>query len=163
MTEGWVAYRVRRRHRDRLLVTALDAEGSPGATRKLAKVKRPQQLSRPAIEGDRLVVAVARSGRNELVRYELRGDRRPRRRTLISTRTAALAGPSIAGKKIAYVRTTARRQTLRIKGAGGGKGRSLYRRRSGPPTLWTTAISGNRVLVTMVKRGGGSKIISVPR
>jgi hypothetical protein len=163
VTGRWVAYRVRRRHRDGLRVTALDAEGSPGATRKLAKVKRPQQLSRPAIEGNRLVVAVARSGRNELVRYELRGDRRPRRRTLISTRAAALAGPSIAGKKIAYVRTTAKRQTLRIKGGGGGKGRALYRRRSGPPTLWTTAISGNRVLVTLVKQGGGSKIISVPR
>jgi hypothetical protein len=163
VTRGWVAYRVHRRHRDRLLVTELDAGGSPGATRKLAKVKRPQQLSRPSIEGGRLVVAVARSGRSELVRYELRGDRRPRRQTLISARTAALTGPSIAGKKIAYVRTTARRQTLRIKGPGGGKGRAVYRRRGGPPTLWTTAISGNRVLVTLVRRGGGSKIISVPR
>ena len=118
----------------------VDADGSIGRARLLARVKRPSQLSAPALSGNALVVAVSKRGRNELVLFRLRQGRRPKRKTLISTRTAAIAGPSIAAKKIAYVLTTAKRQSVRIKGFGKGKGRSRYRRHQGPPTLWTTAI-----------------------
>ncbi len=163
VTNGWLAVRVRQRGRDKLKAAPVGADGSIGRARLLARVKRPSQLSAPALSGNALVVAVSKRGRNELVLFRLRQGRRPKRKTLISTRTAAIAGPSVAAKKIAYVLTTAKRQSVRIKGFGKGKGRSRYRRRQGPPTLWTTAIDRDRVLVTVVKRGGRSKIISLHR
>ena len=164
ITRRWLAFRVRQRGRDKLKVARLRKNGKPKRARVVAKARAPAQLSRPAVDGGKLVVAVAKRGRSKLIRYRLRNGKKPRRRTLISTRTEALTGPSVSGKKIAYVRTTRKRQTVRLKGLGGGKGRRIYARRgTGPPTLWTTAISGKRVLVTVVKRGGASKIISVGR
>lgn len=164
ISRRWLAFRVHQRGRDKLKVARLRKSGKPKRARLIAKAKAPSQLSTPGLDDHTLVVAVAKRGRSRLVRYRLRDGRKPRRRTLISTRTEAIAGPSISGKKIAYVRTTRKRQVVRLKGLGRGKGRRLYARRgTGPPTLWTTAISGRRVLVTVVKRGGASKIISVGR
>lgn len=163
VTRGWLAVRVHQRGRDKLKAAPVEADGSIGRARLLARVKRPSQLSAPALSGNALVVAVSKQGRNELLRFRLRQNRRPNRKTLLSTRTAAIAGPSISAKKIAYVLTTKKRQSVRIKALGKGKGRSLYRRHRGPPTLWTTAIGRQRVLVTVVKRGGRSKILSLRR
>ena len=56
-----------------------------------------------------------------------------------------------------------RHQTVRIKRAGGGRGREVFRRGSGPPTLWTTALASGRVYVTVVAKGGRGKLIAVAR
>ena len=74
-----------------------------------------------------------------------------------------MTAPSVSGNSVAYVLTSKKRQSLKLKGPGGGKGRTLMRARPGPPTLWNTAIAGKRVFVTVVKRGGSSKLVSVGR
>jgi hypothetical protein len=162
VSEGWIAYRQRRRGKDKLKVARLSGKGAPGRSRVLARAKGSAKLSRPALDGRKLVVAVSKTKRSKLVRYRLSGGR-IKRNTLIASKDAAVAGPSIAGRSIAFVWTTKKRQTVRIKGLGKGKGRSIYRRGKAPPTLWTTAIAGGRVWITVVKRGGSSKLISVGR
>jgi hypothetical protein len=163
VSRGWLAYRMSRKGRDIVKVTALGRGGKPLRTRRLARSKHPAQLSRPAADRNLVLLAVANKRRSKLVRYRLRAGRRTAKRALIATPTATVAGPSIAGKRIAYVLTTRKRQTVRVKGLGKGKGRTVLRRRSGPPTLWTTAISGKRVFVTIVNRGGRSRIVSAGR
>lgn len=162
VSQDWIAYRQRRAGKDKLKVARLSSAGTPRGSRVIARAKGSSQLSRPALDGRKLVVSVSHRKRSKLVRYRL-GAGRIKPKTLIASKDAAVAGPSIAGRSIAYVLTTKKRQTVRIKGLGRGKGRSVYRRGKAPPTLWTTAIAGGRVWITVVKRNGSSKLISVGR
>jgi hypothetical protein len=163
ISSGWLAVRTREGARDRIAVTRMGDEGVVlGGLTGVASAKRPAQLSRPALDGNTLVYTVNKPGRNMLVQAALR-DGEVKRRTLIKTKDAGITAPSVAGKSVAYVRTTKKGQALMLKGGGKGKGRSIYRRGDGPPTLWNTAIAGDRVYATVLKRGGKAKIISVGR
>lgn len=60
--------------------------------------------------------------------------------------------------------TTRKRQTIRVRRLGGrGLGNTVYRQRKAPPTLWTTALTPDRVYVTRVARGGHGTLVSVNR
>jgi hypothetical protein len=162
VTRGWLAIRLARKRGDRIIAMPLSEAGHPGRPVAVTRVHTPGQLSRPAVSGRMLVVARSRSGKSSLLRARLRAGG-ARARSLISSRRAVYAGPSIAGTKIAYVATTDREQAVRIKGAGRGRGRKVTRRGDGPPTLWTTALAGKRVHVTVVSRNGHGKLITVRR
>ncbi len=161
---SWLAIRTYRSGRDRVAIAPLGERGAPtGPLRTVGVAKRPAQLSRPALDGNKLVLAVAKKGRNLLVRYTLRPNGKPGRKVLLASRDHGISAPSIEGKAIAYVLSSRRKQALMVKGLGRGKGHAIYRRGKGPPTLWSTAIAGKRVYATVVKRGGRSKIISLGR
>jgi hypothetical protein len=114
------------------------------------------------VSGKTLVVARSKSSGSSLLQAVLRpGGSTPRK--LTTSRDAAFTGPSIAGSKVAYVSTTDRRQSVRIKGAGSGAGHKVLTRRPGPPTLWTTALGGDRVYITIVAKGGRGRLISTGR
>jgi hypothetical protein len=164
ISDRWLAVRTRNGARDRIAVTKVGEGGAPlGSLDTVGAAKRPAQLSRPALDGNTLVLTVNKTGRNSLVQVILRDSGKVKRRTLVNTKDAGLTAPSVAGKSIAYVRTTPNGQALMMKGGGKGKGRVVYRRGEGPPTLWNTAIAGDRVYATILKRGGKAKIISVGR
>lgn len=81
-----------------------------------------------------------------------------------SSRAVAISGPSLFGGKVAYVATIRKGQSIRVRAlAGHGLGRSVYRARKAPPTLWTTALSRDRVYVTRVARSGRGTLVSVNR
>jgi hypothetical protein len=162
ISRDWLAIRLAKRRGDRIVAIPLSAAGEPGRSVAVTRVRRPGQLSRPAVSGRSLVVARSRRGRSSLQRARL-GAGGARMRTLISSRHAAYTGPSIAGAKIAYVLTTKRHQAVRIKGSGRGRGRTVSRRGDGPPTLWTTALAPGRVYVTVVARSGRGGLIAVRR
>ena len=164
ISDDWLAVRTRNGARDRIGVTKVGESGVPlGSLDGVAAAKRPAQLSRPALDGNTLVMAVNKTGRNSLVQLVLRDGGKTKRRTLVKTKDAGITAPSVAGKSVAYVRTTRSGQALMMKGGGRGKGRVVYRRGEGPPTLWNTAIAGDRVYATILKRGGKAKIVSVGR
>jgi len=163
ISNSWLAVRTHLEGRDRLLAAPLDKAGAAGPLRALAAVKRPAQLSRPALDGNRLVVAVAKSRRNSLVRYDLHEGKAPRHKTILAARDFGLSAPSIDDGKLAYVRTARNHQEVMVKGAGGGKGHVAYRRNGGHPILWNTAIAGGRIYVTLLNGHGGARIVSVSR
>lgn len=162
ISRDWLAVRLAKRRGDRIVAMPLSAAGEPGRPVAVTRVRRPGQLSRPAVSGRSLIVARSRRGRSSLQRARL-GSGAVRTRTLISSRHAAYTGPSITGAKIAYVLTSKRHQAVRIKGSGGGRGRIVSRRGAGPPTLWTTALAPGRVYVTVLARSGRGKLITVRR
>ena len=90
----------------------------------IASARRPSQLSRPALDGNALVVAVAKARRNSLVRFDLSEGKAPSRRTLIGSRSFGLSAPSIDGGKVAYVRTARKHQEVMLKGAAAVRGAS---------------------------------------
>lgn len=163
VSKGWLAWRVHRDGRDVISVAPLSDKGGIGTATVAAKVEGPGQLSRPAVDGRSLVYALSKRAKSKLIQRKLLGAGPGGKRTLVSSRTTAVTAPSVSGNSVAYVLTSKKRQSLKLKGPGGGKGRTLMRARPGPPTLWNTAIAGKRVFVTVVKRGGASKLVSVGR
>ena len=157
----WVVSRHREGKRDVLSARRTDGSGSPVF---VASAKSPAQLSRPAVDGSTVVWALGKKSRNSLVRAKLTGKGVRAKRRLISSKSVAITGPSLSGGKVAYVATTRKRQTIRVRRLGGrGLGNTVYRQRKAPPTLWTTALTPDRVYVTRVARGGHGTLVSVNR
>ena len=163
ISKRWLAIRRRAGGRDVLAVAALAKSGAPGKLRRFATSAPKSQFSRPALSGSSLVFTYSKRSRSSLMRAQLgKGGAGARAHSLRSSKKLAFTGPSMLGSAIAYVETSKRRQTVRVT-KGGGKGNVVLRRRSGPPTLWTTALAKDRVYVTVVARGGAGSIISVNR
>ena len=76
--------------------------------------------------------------------------------------TAGLSNPSINGNDLLYVRSTARRDQLRLARLGGGRGRILLTR--GARELWSTALTAKRAYVTQISgTAPQQRILSVNR
>jgi hypothetical protein len=159
----WLAVRRHSRRYDTIEAFRLETGGEPGRGFRVARVRTPSQLSRPALSGNKIVYALAKAGTSSLVRGRLRKGSVSGLRRIASSRTLLFAGPSMLGPKVAYIATSRRQQTVRVKGLGKGLGRTVYRRGAGPPTLWTTALAADRVLFTQVAKGGAGKLLSVGR
>jgi len=162
VARDWLAVRARRRSRDSITVYPINGSGRLGAPERVASARSPSQLSRPAVDGQTIVYALSKRGASSLVAAKLGGGRVKGRR-ILSSKTTAYSGPSLAGSTVAYVETTVKRQSVRLGSLRGGKGRRVLRRRPGPPTLWTTALDGDRVYVTVVARSGDGELISLAR
>lgn len=162
----WVVTRGREGKRDVLRAHSLGGAETPsvGASFVVATAKSPAQLSRPAVEGDTVVWALGKSSQNSLFRATLTPGGARGKHRMISSKSVGITGPSISGDKVAYVATTRKGQSIRVRGLGGrGLGNAVYRQGDAPPTLWTTALTPDRVYVTRVARGGRGVLVSVNR
>ena len=163
ISKRWLAVRRRDGRRDVLSVAPMTRSGAVGKLRRFATSAPNSQFSRPGLSGSTLVYAYSKRSRSSLLRAQLgKGGAAAKARRLRSSKKFAFTGPSVLGSATAYVETSKRRQTVRVT-KGGGKGNVVLRRRSGPPTLWTTAIGKQRVYVTVVARGGAGTLVSVNR
>ena len=162
VSNDWLAVRSRVGGRDLIRAYPLK-DGVPGAGFRVARVSSPSQLSRPALGRNLIVYALAKAGANSLIREKLARGHSSRSRKIASSRTMSFAGPSLAGSKLAYVATSRKGQTIRVKGIGKGLGKKVYKRGPGPPTLWTTALARNRVYFTVLAEGGTATLLSVGR
>ena len=155
---AWLAIRTRSRGRDALQVRPLGAGGSIGRARKVAAAGPPAQISRPSLAGDRLAYALAKDRRSKLVVYRIS---KHRRRAVASSVRHGLFNPSLRGQKLLYVRTTKRRDELRLRDLAGGGDRKL---KAGRIRMWSTALTGKRAYVTILEgRAPRSRVISVRR
>ena len=111
VARDWVAFRQRLGKRDVLTAAPISSSGDPGGAFRIAGAKSPNQLSRPAVDGRSIVWALAKRGSNSLLRAKLGAGGVAAKRRILSSRSQSFAGPSIAGKKIAYVATSRKRQT----------------------------------------------------
>lgn len=121
------AYAVVRRHtdeRDTLEAVAL----ADGARRKVASVRAPAQLGRPALDGARLVFHVAGRTESRIDLVDLAGSGSAARRTLRRDTRTTYANPSLLGDRLLYVQTTQYEQRLvlaSVSGSARAAGRKL--------------------------------------
>jgi hypothetical protein len=157
---GWLAWRSRSGGRDHLIARRISARGNPGRVRRIAGTGKRAQLGRPALDGAKLAFAKASGRRNSIFLRRL-GEGRSRR--LVTSRREGISNPALGPKEFVYVRTTRRGDKLKLrKLRKRGEGRTIYTRRHA--RLWSTALRGKRVLVT-VMRGNPprARIVSVGR
>ena len=109
VSAGWVTWRDRRGDDDVILASPLPPAAP--AARRVAAVRGPAQLGRPALAGDRVLFHVAGRTSSRIVERDLRSWRR---RTLRRQPRALLLNPSARGGRLLYVRSTFERQQLRI-------------------------------------------------
>lgn len=191
VSDRWVAWRARRFGRDVLTAVRIASDGSVGPERVVARATPPASLSRPGLDGDRLVWAtLGRSG------SAVRGVALPdgRTRTLRRERAAVLTSPSPRGGRLLYTRTTSTAQELRLgplrprlatsdrrllrrgpilrRDAGREPGRprlgsgpeARRPRRPARDLLFTTALGATRAYVTLVRRSSGrSRVVALTR
>lgn len=184
----WLAWRVPSPDR----IIALDLVSPPEFARPVAAVPPPGTLSRPALDGDRLVWADATRAGSAVRLLDLAAPA-ARPVTLRRERGALVGEPAIRGGALLYTRTTALKQELllapatsghggrvllRLRGVGGrdggrGRGHTGQGRRPEdrggpiPParfTLSSTALGDAFAYVTRLPRGGGqSDVVRVAR
>jgi hypothetical protein len=164
VSEEWLVYRVHRDGRDVMLARPLVHPESPGEETTITAESGLGQLGRPGLDASLVVFAVAKPHVNRIVKYGL--DSR-KGRTILASRQDALSNPAVRrGKKVtklAYVRTSRKRQRLVVKRLGGkGHGHSAYSRKGRKVTFWSTAFSADRLYLTLLQ-AGPDKIVSVGR
>jgi hypothetical protein len=181
VSSHWLAYRRATGRGERISVLRLPA-GLPA--RRVLSVRSPSRLSRPDLEGDRLVVGAAGPHGSVIARFDLR---RHRRATLARSRSAQLLNPSFSGHTLLYVRVTLcgqqlvlrrgrRARVLLTRGPtagtdagtdpghthqGSGTGPCPFRRPS-PDLMWSTALSPRNAYLTLL-RDGRPRIIRIRR
>jgi len=157
----------------------------PGArARRVASSRRPTQLGRPDLDGDRLVYHVAGRGGSALRIVNLRTRRRG---TLARSSSSLLLNPSLSGGALLYVSISRCSQALVLRRPGGPRilmrGRPLAGLDPGydightsqgsrrpcdsaahtDTMLWTTALTRRSAYVTLFRPGGRSSIFRIRR
>ena len=164
ISKGWLVWRARKNGRDFLRARNVRDPQRPGPQHSLGRAGGSAQLGRPSIDDNRLVYARATPRVNTIVRRLLGAKRKKRAKAiLLRSRTEGLSNPSINGRSLLYVRSSARADRLKLaRVGGGGSGRTLLSRRTG--TLWSTALSDRRAYVTLIHGSRPrQKILSVQR
>jgi hypothetical protein len=183
VSDTWLVTRARSPTGDRLEARPLPA---PDEVTRVASVRAPQQLGRPALDQSALVYHVAARGGSRIVERDLAGGGS---RILRRSSAALLTNPSLLAGRLLYVRQTSVAQLLELgPGRAGARDRILYRLgapaphdaghepghsrktrtphpRTSPWTLWTSALSSTSAYVTLLPRRAGAQpwIVSVPR
>jgi hypothetical protein len=158
LSQDWLVYRTRRDERDVLHARTISDPRHPGVVRDLAGVSAPAQIGRPSVAKSRVFYATAGRTRNRIVRRTLSHKRGG---VVVGSKKAALSNPAVVGDKLVYIRTDRRRQHLMLKKlGGGGHGHSVYSRRKGSGTLWSTGVGKRRAYVTLMHRGD-QRVLSI--
>lgn len=184
VSRDWLVYRVPRPSGgDQLFarpITDLSRE------RRLAAVRAPTQIGRPAIDGSVAVFHVAGRRQSRIVQVNLQTGRK---RTLRRARLSQLLNPSVRNRHLLYVSVSRCHQRLLLgRRSGRGRDRALLSiapatrrdhgherghtkqgrspsycgtagRRRAAKSLWTTALSGRWAYVTRVRAGTGRAVI----
>ncbi len=149
ISRRWLVWRAHAGGRDYLRARNVAEPGAAGPERSLGRAGGSSQLGRPSLDDNRLVYARATRHENSIVKRLLGAKRKKRAKTTVMrSRTEGLSNPSVRGKRLLYVRHTARADKLKLSSLGGGAGRTLLSRRGG--TLWSTALGGKRAYVTQI-------------
>jgi hypothetical protein len=107
--DRWVAWRSSDASGDKLFAAALAP--APAAPRRVVSVNAPTQLGRPALDGDRLLFHIAKASSSRIDQVLLTSGERT---TLRRAPRTQLLNPSAFGGRLLYVRSTYKRQQLRL-------------------------------------------------
>jgi hypothetical protein len=159
VTGSWLAIRTRDAGgRDELQIRPLNPGGEIGDGPVIAAANAPSQIGRPSIAGNRLAYAVSGTRRSAIRIHDLitfDG------RTILSSRKNGLFNPALYGNSMLYVRSTHRRDELRLRRLESGRERRLKRSKK---RMWSTALDAQRAYVTILEgRSPQARIISKSR
>ena len=184
VSDGWLVTRVAVSGGEELTARSLTA---PDVVVPVATARAPTRLGRPALDADVLVYHVAARRLSTIVAFDLAASTR---RVVRRSTTQQLANPAVLAGELVYDRLTSRSQLVQVGALDtGGADRTVYKlaapsvhdtghehgysrgtRNRRPATakwrLWTTAISAQRVYVTLLPRTGaaaGARLVFVSR
>lgn len=184
ISDRWLVTRVQGTGGEALTARELSA---PNVVIPLATVRAPTRIGRPSLDGDLLAYHVAARRTSSIVAVDVPSGVR---RVVRHSETHLLTNPSVLGAELVYDRVTSTSQLVQIGPLDrGGSDRTVYRlaapsvhdaghergygrrtRTRRPRTanwrLWTTAISAQRVYVTLLPRTGaaaGARLVSFTR
>ena len=153
----WLVTRRREEGRDVLEATDITDPLDPGPPQRITSTSSPNQIGRPAIDGDVVVWATAQRDQSRIWKRDL-GDKK--NKVVAGARFFLLTSPAIEGGRIIYVRSGSSRDAVMTKKLSQhGNGHPIYND-NGPGILWSTALEGGKAYVTVLN-GDGIEIISV--
>ena len=123
VSDRWLAYRAATPDGGHAI--GVQPLGGPAAARTVKTAAGSVKLSRPSLDGDRLVYGVAGRGGSRIVQLDLAAGAE---RVLRRSTTAQLLNPSLLGSRLLYVRTSYCYQELRLGPRIGQRGERTLRR-----------------------------------
>jgi hypothetical protein len=147
----WLVMRRREGGRDVLEAQRIADPLAPGPTERITSAAAPNQVGRPALDGDVVVWATAQRDESRVWARDL-SERK--NEVVVGSRFNLLTNPAIDGKHVIYVRGGgAHDQVMATRLNRRGAGHPIHHDK-GPGILWTTALEGDRAYVTVLSEGG---------
>jgi hypothetical protein len=149
VSDSWLAYRASAGGGDAIYVRYIANPAAPAPPVQVASQGGAGQLSRPAVDGNTLLFAVA-TPRGSRVVQRVMGTRK--HRALVRSRRLLLFDPAIKGRSFAYVRTDARRSRLMVRRRHAhGAGRVLFTLGRSKGVLWSNALTDSTGYATILQ------------
>jgi hypothetical protein len=149
ISDYWLAYRASGGGGDAIYIQYIANPAAPAPPLKVASQGGARQLSRPAVDGNILLYAIA-TPRGSRVVQRVMGTRK--HRALVRSPRLLLFDPSVKGRSFAYVRTDARRSRLMVRRRHAhGAGRVLLSLGRAKGVLWSNALTGSVAYATILQ------------
>jgi hypothetical protein len=149
VSDSWLAYRAPTGGGDAVYIRYIANPASPAPALQVASQGGAGQLSRPAVDGNVLLYAIATPAGSRVVQ-RLMGTRK--HRALVRSPRLLLFDPSVKGRSFAYVRTDARRSRLMVRRRHAhGAGRVLLSLGRSKGVLWSNALTDSVAYATIVQ------------
>ena len=154
ISDAWLAYRVSAGGGDAIYIRYIANLAAPAPPLQVASQGGAGQLSRPAVDGNVLLFAIA-TPRGSRVVQRVMGTRR--HRALVHSPRLLLFDPSVKGRSFAYVRADARRTRLMVRRRHAqGSGRVLLSLARSKGVLWSNALTGSVAYATILQPSAGT-------
>jgi hypothetical protein len=153
----WLVMRRREGGRDVLEGQRISDPLAPGPVERITSTAAPNQVGRPALDGDTVVWATAQLDES---RVWIRDLSTTKNKVVVGSRFNLLTNPAIEGRRMIYVRGGGRHdQVMATRVGRRGAGHPIHHDK-GPGILWTTALENRRAYVTVLS-DGGLELISI--
>jgi hypothetical protein len=154
VSDKWLAYRSSAGGGDAIYIRYIANPAAPAAPLQVASQGGAGQLSRPAVDGNTLLYALARPRGSRVVQRAM-GTRK--HRALVRSPRLLLFDPSVRGRSFAYVRTDARRSRLMVRRRHAhGAGRVLFSLGRSKGVLWSNALTDSVAYATVLQPSSGN-------
>jgi hypothetical protein len=154
VSDSWLAYRASIGGGEGIYIRYIANPASPAAPLLLASGGGASQLSRPAVDGNILVYAIATPLGSRVVEWVMGTHKH---RALVRSRRLLLFDPSVDGHSFAYVRSDARRSRLMVRGRHRhGAGRILFALKRSAGTLRSDALTDSVAYATVLWPSAGN-------
>jgi hypothetical protein len=161
VSNSWLAYRASTGGGDGIYIRYIANPAAPAPPLLVASEGGAGQLSRPAVDGNVLLFAVATPRGSRVVERTM-GTRR--HRTLVRSPRVLLFDPSVKGRSFAYVRADARRSRLMVRRLQKrGDGRVLLSLGRSKGVLWSNALTDSVAYATILQPSSGNPDASIVR
>jgi hypothetical protein len=147
----WLVMRRREGGRDVLEAQRIADPLAPGPVERITSTAAPNQVGRPALDGDTVAWATAQLDESRIWVRDLGAKRN---KVVVGSRFNLLTNPAIDGRRLIYVRGGGAHDRVMATRVGRrGDGHPIHHDK-GPGILWTTALEGDRAYVTVLAEGG---------